>query len=170
MNLDLFAGLPDGARLWIHGFRTPLEPGQEDLVREVLGSFVDDWKTHGRPVTAKFAIVESRFVITAAFCFGGVSGCSADGFVRVFKYLKDECGLDGLDGGLVYWRGEDGSVQCAPHLDFFGVVERGEVSLDTVVLDTLINRLSELRSGQFEKRFSESWHARTYQSALTSKA
>lgn len=169
MNSDLFAGLPDESRLWIHGFRTPLDPAQEELVRKVLSAFVEQWETHGRRVDAKFAIVESRFVITAAFCYGGVSGCSTDGFVRVFKSLKDEFMLDGLDGGFVYWRGADGSVQCAAHLDFFGAVEREEISPDTVVFDTLINRLSELRSGQFEKKFRESWHARTYQPALSPK-
>ena len=161
MNLDRFHKLPDESRVWINGFADTLADTDQQRIRQLLQPFCATWQSHGDPVTASFDIWLDRFVITAAATAGGVSGCSTDGFVRNFKQLRAE-GLDGLNGGLIYYRDNAGRVRAADHLEFDSIVASGQIQPQTRVFDTLLNTLAALRQGRFEQDFCESWHARRY--------
>jgi hypothetical protein len=162
MDLQVFADLPDESRLFVHGFPKPLTSTDKLRIQDCVGTFIPEWDSHRRPVTAACAIYCDRFLITAAYCRTGLSGCSMDRYIQNFKHLKQAANLDGLNGGLVYFRDAVGDIQAAEHLDFFDVVARGEVTGETPVFDTLVAELAQLRSKRFEIPFRESWHARTY--------
>lgn len=162
MNLTTFRELPSDSRIWIHGFSKPLTSEQEETVRKTLIEFLPRWLSHGRGVRGDFDILWRRFLVTAGYCPDGISGCSTDSFIHEIKHLQEHHGIDGLDTSLVYYRDGRGEIQSVPHLDFFKLVSSGPIQVDTPVFDTLLSRLSQLRSGEFEKPFSKSWHARVY--------
>lgn len=161
MQANCFDQMPDESRIWIHGFGRPLSAEARALIRETLSAFRPTWLSHGSPVQSVSEFYEDRFVITAAHCSTGISGCSTDSFVRNFQELQRR-GIDGLNGALVFYRDRDENIRSAEHLDFYGLCEDGTIRASTPVFDTLLQRLSDLRGGRFELPFQESWHSRTY--------
>jgi hypothetical protein len=162
IDLSVFGALPDESRLWVHGFREPLTPIAARLVNSRLEAFTTTWVSHGKPVTSASLLVEERFLLTSAWCSGGMSGCSVDSYFRVLKELRDGHGLDPLDTGLVFYRDGGGTIRSCPHLDFYHLVETGVVRLETPVFDTLIGTLGALRARGMEVPYGDSWHRRTY--------
>lgn len=162
IDLSVFGALPDESRLWVHGFREPLTPSAARLVSSRLQAFATTWVSHGNPVTSASLVVEERFLLTSAWCAGGMSGCSVDSYFRVLKELRDHHGLDPLDTGLVHYRDAGGTIRSCPHLDFYRLVETGVVRLETPVFDTLIDTLGTLRVRGIEVPYGDSWHRQTY--------
>ena len=80
------------------------------IIRQGLKQFLPQWVSHGAPVKAAFKILFERFVVTAAHCQEGVSGCSIDSLLRNFKTFKTVYGLDGVKGGLLYFRDKEGKI------------------------------------------------------------
>lgn len=160
---SIFSHLPDEAQVWVHGFPTALNTETEQGVLRRLEAFATSWVSHGTPVTAAFTICEKRFLVTAGFCPGGLSGCSKDSYFRCLKRIAAETGADALQTGMIFFRDPSGEIRASEHLDFHAIVETGRISPSTPVIDTLIDSLAALRKGGLERPFGESWHARTYQ-------
>ena len=138
---------------------------QQGLIQSHLSQFLGRWRSHGNPVHAAAIIDSSRFLVTAAHCPEGISGCSMDSYARTLKELRDEHDLDALESSLVFYQRSDGEIVAMDHLDVFELVRQGEIQEDTPVFDTLLQELGDLRQGRFQKAFKESWHARTYAAA-----
>ena len=164
MDLSEFKDLPGNSRVWIHGFERKLNKTEQKTIRREFGRFLPQWVSHGAPVKAAFTILFDQFVVTAAHCQGGISGCSVDSFVRNLKMLKTLYGLDALIGGLVYYRDKVEEIQAVDQLKFHDVVDSGVISVDTKVFNTIVTSLDQLRSGEFETTFERSWYARLFNS------
>ena len=161
MNLDIFQSLPDESRLWVYGFKTSLDENERQLLETRLSAFLSHWETHGSRVEGVFEIFEDRFLLLAGYAPGGISGCAVDSSVRVFKQLREE-GLDGLERSRVYFRTEDGSIQAIHFTQFQPAIDEGRVTASTLVFDTNLGSLGQLRQAGIEKPFGESWHARAF--------
>ncbi|MCZ6485543.1 MAG: hypothetical protein O6826_07600, partial [Acidobacteria bacterium] len=83
-----------------------------------------------------------------------------DSLLRNFKAFKTVNGLDGLKGGLLYFRDREGKIQALDSLKFQDLVDSGEVCSDTPVFQTLLSTLGQLRSGEFETTLENSWLSR----------
>ena len=162
MDLARFENLPDDARLWVYGFDRSLAPDARVRMANDLETFVDGWTSHQEPVTGAAAIVEDRFVLLAGHCEAGIGGCSIDGSVAVIRSFADKYGLNGFDRDLVFYRGDDGTVESATMAEFRKGVEDGKFGNQTMVYDLTLTTLRELREGRFETTFKNSWHAREF--------
>jgi hypothetical protein len=163
MDLSRFEKMPDDARVWVYGFdRTP-DADTRARVTEVLDQFIESWESHAVRVAGTYDIVEERFLVLAGYCTDGISGCSADSSVRVVKIIRDHLGLDGLDRSLVFFRDGDGRARSLPRTDFQREVDSGTLGPGTVVFDTTIQTVADLRAGRLETTFEKSWHAKAFQ-------
>ena len=160
--MEALTTLSEDSRLWIYGFKAPLSQQQRGLVSERLDGFMASWNTHGDAVAGGWCFIEDRFVAVAGHNPGGVSGCSIDSSVENFKWLKENHDLDGLDRTMVFYRDGSGAVQTADRPSFQQMVDAGEVSADTVVFDTTLTTVGDLRGGRFETTFADCWHARLF--------
>lgn len=161
MQLDAFAALPDESLLWIYGFPTDLSSAAKQLIGRRLSLFLEEWETHSQPVQGAFQFVEDRFVLLAGYAPGGISGCSIDSSVRVFKALSGE-GLEALDRSRIYYRARNDSVESIHFSRFQKEIDEGRVGAQSRVFDTRLANLGQLRSEGFEKPLAESWHARAF--------
>ena len=155
MDWNAFKDLPDEARIWIHGFGKLSGEGRE-TIRQELEGFLPGWDSHGARVKGAYTILFERFVVTAGYSSQGISGCSTDSLIRNFKMLRTAYGLDGLKGGLLYYRDSVGKIQEATPQEFRRAVEEGTIGSGTSVFQTLLGSLGELRAGKFEVPFEES--------------
>ena len=162
MKLSQFDNLPDDSRLWVYGFDRTLDPEVRAQMATDLEAFVDSWTSHEEPVTGAAAIVEDRFVMLAGHCDAGIGGCSIDGSVAVIRSFADKHGLDGFDRDLVFYRGDDDTVESATRAEFRKGVEEGKFGNCTLVFDLTLTTLGELRKDRFETTFKSSWHSREF--------
>ncbi len=158
----LFPEFPDDARVWVYALSEPLSDDARTRVSERLDAFVGNWQSHGVPVTGAYAIAENRFVLITGYVPDGISGCSTDSSVRVMKELREEHDIDGFDRSLVFFRDSKGTVQAVKRADFKALVDAGQVDGNTVVFDTTIQFIGDLRRGGFETSFGKSWHATAF--------
>ena len=162
VNLDSFKKLHDNARLWVYAFDEAMSDQGKRLVHDRLVDFLNEWHSHRARVEGAFSIAHDRFVILAAVSQDGISGCSIDGSVENFKYFRDQHGLDALSKHLVYYRDSDGRIKAIDRAAFQGEIDGGRCGPSTIVFDTTIQTLADLRAGRFEIPLQKSWHAKAF--------
>lgn len=162
-HLDLFKRLPDHARLWIYGVDSNLAPDTEAQIDAHLTRFMGAWQSHGRKVLGNFAILDHRFIIIAAeIPEAEISGCGIDASVHALEQIGQQLGFKLLTGLDILYRDEAGSIQSAPRAGFRKLVRSETVSGETMVFDTSLVQLAQLRQGLFEQPAHASWHATVF--------
>ena len=89
------------------------------------------------------------------------SGCSIDALVHALQDLESAMDTRIVDNSMVWYRGRDG-VLCDTRQAFRKRAQDGSVTPDTVVFDTTVIRLGELRGGHWEAPAGERWHGRAF--------
>jgi hypothetical protein len=148
------AKLSDDASTWVFGIAPALDERGAAALRKNVDAFLDQWTAHNVPVTAGCELRDGRFLVVAAEANSETSGCSIDKLFGLVRGLEKALGVSMLDPNRVFFRDPKGAVVTATRFEF-----RDGCSADTVVFDTTAQRLSELRSGAWERPARESWHA-----------
>ena len=156
MYNSILSTFDNNALIWIYGFSKKLSGNDKKVVADALDHFVKSWKSHGDDVAGAFSLIYGRFVILAAKS-SGVSGCSVDSSIHIFKELRNKNALDALNLNLVFYR-VDEEIESVPRTEFSNMVKAGKISLETTVFDTSILSISQLREGKFELPVKNSWH------------
>lgn len=159
--MKLLSNYRPETKLWIYAFSRRLDAGEMTLVYSVLKNFVDEWKSHQHDVRGAFEIVHDQFVLIAAESDNGISGCSIDSSVAVFKWLKAQNNLDALDRSFVFYRDGD-VVRATTRSEFQELVDAGKINSDTRVFNNTITTIGELHAGKWEVPLSQSWHAQAF--------
>lgn len=156
MYKTLFPDFDDQSKIWIYGLNKQISNKEKIIVEKYLSEFISTWKSHGDEVTGDFKLLFDRFIIIAAKT-SGISGCSIDSCIKIFKELKQKFGLDALDLNLIYYRWEN-QIKSVKRFEFTNLIQSSEITPDTVVFDTSIQSLHQLRNGKFEIAARDSWH------------
>ncbi len=160
---DFFPSLPAHARLWVYGVDPVLTPETEAQVDAQLTRFLAAWQSHGRKVYGEFTIVDHRFIVIAAdIPEAEISGCGIDASVHALEQTGNTLGFTLLSGLNVFYRDNSGNIHGVPRAAFRKLVRSGEVSGDTIVFDTSLVKLDQLREGQFELPAQNAWHATVF--------
>lgn len=155
--------MPAHARLWVSAAERPLSPGEAQRLLERVDAFLAGWHAHGAPVAGARDLVHDRFLLVAADEEAtGVSGCSIDSLYRVLKELERELGVSLLDSSLVFYRDDTGEIRSATRPEFRELASTGGVGEDSIVFDNTVTTVGALRSGGWERRMADSWHARAF--------
>lgn len=147
-NIDQLSG---DAKVWVFGISPALDAEQGSLMLRHVDTFLDQWAAHGTPITSAREVRDGSFLIIAADETSETSGCSIDRLFGTLKSLEQQFGVAILDSNRVFFR-DNGNVRAVPRAEF-----RNAASLDSVVFDVTVQRLSDVRGG-FEKTARESWH------------
>lgn len=156
--MKLFHDFRPDARLWVYAFARRLDATELAIVRQALTDFIEDWKSHQADVRGAFEIIYDQFVFVTGESNDGISGCSIDSSVRVFKWLKVQHNLDALNRSLVHFRDGD-YINCASRSDFQKLVDAGKITRETIVFNNALTKIGEVQSGFWEIPFAQSWHA-----------
>ena len=161
--------LPTSARIWIYGAEKPLTPDLVQVVQNHMAAFMNDWQSHGRPVTPSWKLFHDRFLVIGADeeAFS-LSGCSIDSMARTLEVLKRQYGLKFTNsGGKIFYRNSEGTIECVERFAFGNLVKRGLINDKTVVFDSTIATVGNFLEGQWEKPMRESWHMDVFGKSLT---
>ena len=145
--------LSDDARIWIFGISPSLDESQSAGVLAEVDRFLDQWAAHGEPIVSARELLHGSFLVVAVDKRSETSGCSIDRMFGLLRHLESSLGVTILESTRVFARDAAGDVRALARGEF-----RSSGAPDTLVFDTLAERLGEVRSGRWEKPAAESWH------------
>jgi hypothetical protein len=151
VNIDQ---LSNDAHTWIFGISPALDAQQSEALLRQVDAFLDNWAAHGVPITGARELREGSFLVIAADEHRERSGCSIDRMFGTLKELERQLQVQILDANRIFLR-EGTSVRAIPRPEF-----RNAATPDTPVFDVTAERLGDVRSGAWERRAADSWHAR----------
>jgi hypothetical protein len=156
VNIDQ---LSNDAHIWIFGISPALDATQSATLLGQVDAFLDNWAAHGVPIRGARELREGSFLIIAADEKREKSGCSIDRMFGTLKSLERELNVQILDSTRVFLR-DRGNVRAIARGEF-----RDAANPDTPVFDVTAEKLGEVRTGAWERRAADSWHARLLESA-----
>jgi hypothetical protein len=151
VNIDQ---LSNDAHIWIFGISPTLDDARSATLLRQVDAFLDNWAAHGAPIRGARELREGSFLIIAADDKSERSGCSIDRMFGTLKSLERELNVEILDSTRIFLR-DHGSVRAVPRGDF-----RNNADAETPVFDVTAEKLGDVRSGGWERRAGDSWHAR----------
>jgi len=161
MSLTSIHDLDGDAKAWVFGASRPFG-GDGVAIRATMERFIDEWTAHGADLPAGFDLVDDRFLVVAADEGAQPGGCAVDRLFDLMRDFERQLGLSMIDSGLVFFRDSSGSVRSASRAEFRELAAAGEVSRDTIVFDTSIDRLADYREGRWSRPAAESWHGAAF--------
>ena len=157
--------LPDTARVWIYVANRAMTAEERLAVEAHLAAFTSTWVAHGSPLAAEAAVLLDQVVVlTVDETVQTATGCSIDASVAALRALPQAApslaDLDLFDRSWVLYAESPhaDAWQRIALRDFWALRKAGKVEDETVVFDTTVNCLGDLRH-QGAKAFASSWHA-----------
>jgi len=158
--LTTLSSLPDSSRIWIFPASRKLASNEASELLSILDTYLTDWKAHGAPVQAARELQYDQFVIIAADPeITAPSGCSIDDMTRAIKMLGEKFKIDFFGSMKIFYK-EGDNVRIASRSEF-----RSIANDETIVFDTSLTSLADLRAGKWELPASQSWHRSLLQPA-----
>lgn len=144
-----FEQLSDDARVWVFAADTPLSKSQSETIQYHLDSFLEGWSSHGSGLRAAARILDDA-ILVVALEESDASGCSIDKLFHLLRDLERVTGTSLIEGGRVVYR-RNGGIRSLPRAEFRRAVSQGQIPADISVIDTTVERLSQIRSGAWER-------------------
>ena len=149
MNIDQ---LSNEAHVWMFGISPSLDAQKSGTLLRQVDAFLENWAAHGVPIAGAAEVREGSFLVVAADEQREKSGCSIDRMFGTLKQLERDLGVEILDSNRIFFR-DGGDVRVVGRGEF-----RNAATPETQVFDVTVERLGEVREGDWEKPAAESWH------------
>lgn len=162
MPMVPFDTLPNDARAWIFGARTPLDEVDGPRLLGAVDAYLSSWRAHGTPLVCARDFRDGHFLAVGVDeRASNASGCSIDGLFSVLQEIETGIGTSMVGGGVVFFRDATGMVHGCTRAEFEHMAAMGEIDLGTPVFDITLGTVGEYRS-VFERPARQSWHAELY--------
>ena len=149
-----FNELPDESRIWVYQAERELTLEEQQLVLQVSRTFIDQWATHGQPLIGSCQVKDRYFIIIAVDDRQLPSGCSIDASVGLIRDLGNKLGVD-LFGRTNVPLWVDNKVVTSPLAELKQLMKSGNISQDTLLINTLVEQKGSLSDWKVPLR--ESW-------------
>ncbi|WP_412467756.1 ABC transporter ATPase [Pedobacter sp. KLB.chiD] len=149
------------SRVWIYQSDRKFTSAEETEILNKLTAFTSQWKAHGHELLAKAEIRYGFFIIlTVDESQAGVTGCSIDSSVRLFKEIEQEYHVDLFNRFNIAYK-VNGEVVVNNKEDFETLVNIKQVTPETIVFNNMVQNLAELET-KWEVPFQNSWHSTVF--------
>ncbi len=145
--------LPDESRIWIFGVSPALDSAQSQRLLTAVDGFLDRWAAHNQPIVSARDFLHDSFLVIAVDQRSETSGCSIDRMFGLLQQLEAELGVSILEPNRIFCRTSEGAVQTMSRAHF-----KKAGTPQTIVFDTVAERLSAVRNGAWQKQAGQSWH------------
>lgn len=156
-----FNELPKNSKVWIYQSIRKFNDTEIKNIHELLTSFVQTWKDHGKNVTGSFQIKYHQFIIIALDNKDtNVPGCVIDASIRVLREIELRYQVDLLNKFNITYR-ENGSINIVKLLDFKKLINESKINKDTIVFNGMVSNIQEFES-LWEVPVKQSWHQKYF--------
>lgn len=148
------------SRLWIYIAERALNEQEKNQVESELLRFTDGWTAHNAALMATAELWNNQVIMLLVDeTQAGASGCSIDKSVRFLEQLGEQLNIDFFDRMQFAWINQAGAVQFNKLNEIPGLLKAMEIQGDTIVVNTLVKTLGELRQGWLST-FETSWQSK----------
>jgi hypothetical protein len=152
-----FNSLPPTSRIWIYQSNREFTVTEIAKIGSATHAFLNSWTSHDEALPASYTILYNRFLVIAIDDSQvSAGGCSIDKSMHFIQQLEKEFSVSLTDRWLFAFRKGD-QVQAVKRDEFEALVEKGEITEDTIVFNNLIQSKAEL-STKWEVPLKHSWH------------
>lgn len=171
MSRITFDDLPDHGRLWVFPASRGLAAAEASTLLAWVDAYLDEWTAHGAPLRSGRELRGGHFLLVGVDEDAEApSGCSIDALVNRLRELGGTMGVTLIDHASVWYRdGDDAQICRVSRPEFRRLARDGSVGPDTVVFDTTLTRLSQVRAGKLEVPARDTWHARAFFGAASAE-
>lgn len=156
-----FSELPKNAKVWIYQSTRKFNEEEMLKISELLISFVQTWKDHGKNVTGSFIIKYQQFIVIALDNNEkNVPGCVIDGSIRVLREIESLYQVDLLNKFNTTYR-ENGFINVAKLMEFQNLVKESKITSDTIVFNGMVSSKQDFEL-LWEVPAIQSWHQRYF--------
>ncbi len=162
---SLFPDFADDTRLWVHIAERSLMEDEQRVLLERVRSFIDQWTSHGHPVTGAVKLLEDRILLLAATLEGDgrtISGCGIDAATHTIEEAAQSLGVEWASPLAVFYRDRDGQLRSCSRSAFRDRIQAEELTTETHVLDPSITTVGALRAGAMDTPAEATWHGRVF--------
>lgn len=143
-------------KVWIYLSNKEFSEEMQNQISADCTDFMNDWNTHGNPLSGSFELLHHRFIIIKVNeSMFAASGCSIDKQLQFIKFLETKYNITLLDRLLVAYR-EGTTVNVKPAAEIKQALKNGNLSPDTIYFNTAITTSAQFQSG-FEAPIKNSW-------------
>jgi hypothetical protein len=146
------------AKVWIYLSPRALSAEEQTWLQAQAQAFVQQWTSHQQALLAHAQVLESRFLVLAVDeAQAQASGCSIDKSVAFVRQMGQALGIDFFDRLCFAYRNAQGQICTVSSADFAQLYQKGEITDQTIVFNTLVNTVEALQT-QLEVPLAQSWH------------
>ncbi|HEX4469258.1 MAG TPA: hypothetical protein VH080_06970 [Gemmatimonadaceae bacterium] len=157
MPIVPFESLPDASRVWVFGSDRALSGEDAERLLAEVDRFLSQWKAHGVPLSCARDWRDAHLLTVGVdSTVESASGCSIDGLFRILHSIERPLGTRLLGGGRVFYRDENGRVQCVTRDRLPELAKSHDVNSETPVFDTGLTTAGQWRS-RFESPARTTW-------------
>ncbi|HTF06394.1 MAG TPA: ABC transporter ATPase [Bacteroidia bacterium] len=155
-----FNDMPLHSRAWVYQSDRVITDLEVNEIRRKAAMFLMEWTSHGNVMRATIDVLYNRFlVVLVDEKEASASGCGIDKSVKFMQQLESDYSLNLFDRMLVLYRNPDSVIQTTKLYTFEQMMEKGELTADTIVFNNLISTKADMQT-MWEVPVKKSWHAR----------
>jgi len=155
-----FNDMPLHSRAWVYQSDRVITDLEANEIRRKAAMFLMEWTSHGNVMRATIDVLYNRFlVVLVDEKEASASGCGIDKSVKFMQQLESDYGLNLFDRMLVLYRNADSVIQTTKLYTFEQMMEKGELTADTIVFNNLISTKADMQT-MWEVPVKKSWHSR----------
>ena len=165
MTVDLKTILPENfhplSKTWIYQSNRTFTMPELFQVEQLLESFTQNWKSHGKPVKGFATIVYGQFIVLMADeTITSVGGCSTDSSVHIIKQIEVMHKVQMFNRELLAFWIKD-KVQTIPLTQVGYALENGILKKDTLYFNNLVSNKAAMEK-EWLQPIAHSWLAKKY--------
>lgn len=158
--MEINKSLPDDSRIWIFALNQRLSAEKKAVLQSRLERFASSWRAHGEAVGGQAIIFADQLILlVASAAYAATSGCSIDQMTREVHAACEEMGLILVQPSEILVQ-SDLNFEVLSRSQFKQAVQEGRLNLDSIVVDTTISKISDLRADKLVLPVKNSWHCR----------
>lgn len=156
---NVFDGFNPESKVWIYSSNRLLTVDETATINQQLLEFTKQWTSHNNALKAAGTVLHNRFIVLSADdSIENPGGCSIDKSIHFIQGIETHYGLSLFDRLTIYYQ-SDNEMKSFHFSDLQNKIASGEISENTLIIDTTITQLRALQS-EFVKEAGQSWLAR----------
>ena len=150
--------LPNNAKVFIFQANRQLTSTDITVINDKMKSFLSSWAAHGKELTTEYTIQNNLFLIVGSDEDKVVtSGCSKDSLTHAIHFIGEKLNIDFFNRLNIAYKTKSGNFELASMIDFKKMIEKDEITQNTIVVNNLIETKADLLNC-WQVEVENSWH------------
>lgn len=139
--------LSNNTKVWVYQCDRPFSFDEAQTIKQTLTTFVNEWESHGKPVTGAYQIVDNQFIVLFGdLSHNEVSGCSIDSSVTQIRQLESTLNISLLDKSKVAFKTTEGAVKVVDFRQLKELTTSEAIKPTTLVFDNSVDNLDDYKT------------------------